>query len=463
MTTLADISHWIDERLGTLAEQYNVPAVSVAVYADGEVIDRSAGILNLATGVEATTDSVFQIGSITKLWTATLVMQLADEGLVDIDRPVREYLPEFQLGDDAAAAVITIRQLLSHTAGFEGDIFTDTGRNDDAVKLLIAGLGDVPQLFPPGEQFSYNNVGYCVLGRLVEVLREKPFSTALRDHLITPLGLAHAVTGADEAIMFRAAVGHVQPEAGAAYVPAPFWALAYSNAPAGTTLTMRARDLITFARMQMNGGAADDGTVVLSPGAVSAMQERQVELPYFGLLGDAWGLGWEIYDTPAGEIIGHDGSTLGQNAFLRIAPEKGVAVALLTNGGEPFGLYHEMISHVLSELADVELPPMPVPPSEPKTIDPERFLGTYSSRMLDLDVTQDEEGRVWMTMTATDAGEEIGVDNETTELVWLREDTLIPLKGQQGMHLPHAFLGDDGTGRAQYLHLGRAVRRAASH
>ncbi|MBJ2122662.1 serine hydrolase, partial [Arthrobacter sp. MSA 4-2] len=176
-----------------------------------------------------------------------------------------------------------------------------------------------------------------------------------------------------------------------------------------------------------------------------------------------WGLGWEIYDTPAGEIIGHDGSTLGQNAFLRIAPKQGVAVALLTNGGEPFGLYHEMMAHILSELADVELPPMPVPPSEPKTIDPERFLGTYSSRMVDLDVTQDEEGRVWMTITATDAGEEIGVDNETTELVWLREDTLIPLKGQQGMHLPHAFLGDDGTGRAQYLHLGRAVRRAASH
>ncbi len=462
MTTLADIAHWIDERLATLAEQYNVPAVSVAVYAEGEVIDRSAGILNLSTGVEATTDSVFQIGSITKLWTATLVMQLADEGLVDIDRPVREYLPEFRLGDESAAAVITIRQLLSHTAGFEGDIFTDTGRNDDAVKLLIAGLGDVPQLFPPGEQFSYNNAGYCVLGRLVEVLRKKPFNTALRDHLITPLGLAHASTDADEAIMFRAAVGHVQPEAGAAYVPAPFWALAYSNAPAGTTLTMRARDLITFARMQINGGAADDGTVVLSPGAVSAMQERQVELPYFGLLGDAWGLGWEIYDTPNGEIIGHDGSTLGQNAFLRIAPQQGVAVALLTNGGEPFGLYHEMMAHILSELADVELPPMPVPPSEPKTIDPERFVGTYSSRMVDLDVTQDEEGRLWMTMTPTDAGEEIGVDAETTELVWLREDTLIPLKGQQGMHLPHAFLGDDGTGRAQYLHLGRAVRRTAS-
>lgn len=459
MTKLADIGRWLDDRLATLAEQYEIPAVSVAVYAEGEVIDRAAGILNLATGVEATTDSVFQIGSITKLWTATLVMQLADEGLLDIDRPIREYLPEFQLGDESAAAVITTRQLLSHTAGFEGDIFTDTGRNDDAIKLLIAGLGEVPQLFPPGEQFSYNNAGYCVLGRLVEVLREKPFNTILREYLITPLGLAHAATKVDEAMMFRAAVGHVQPEPGADYVPAPFWAMVYSNAPAGSMLAMRARDLIAFARMQMNGGVADDGAVVLSPGVVSAMQERQVELPYLGLLGDAWGLGWEIYDTPTGVIIGHDGSTVGQNAFLRIAPKQGVAVAILTNGGEPYGLYYEMVTHILAELAGVDLPPMPVPPAEPKNIDAERFLGTYGNQMVDLDVTQDEEGRVWMALTPKGAAEELGQDAKTDELVWLRDDTLIPLEGQQGMHMPHAFLGDDGTGRARYLHIGRAVRR----
>ncbi len=462
MTKLADIGRWLDDRLATLTEQYKIPAVSVAVYAEGEVIDHAAGILNLATGVEATTDSIFQIGSITKLWTATLVMQLADEGLLDIDRPIREYLPEFQLGDESAAAVITTRQLLSHTAGFEGDIFTDTGRNDDAIKLLIAGLGDVPQLFPPGEQFSYNNAGYCVLGRLVEVLREKPFNTALRDHLITPLGLTRAATNADEAIMFRAAVGHVQPEAGADYVPAPFWAMVYSNAPAGSMLTMRSRDLIAFAKMQMNGGVSDDGTVVLSPGVVSAMQERQVELPYLGLLGDAWGLGWEIYDTPAGVIIGHDGSTVGQNAFLRIAPKQGVAVAILTNGGEPYGLYYELVTHILAELAGVDLPAMPVPPAEPKNIDAGRFLGTYGNQMVDLDVTQDEEGRVWMTMTPKGVAEELGEDAKTNELVWLRDDILIPLKGQQGMHMPHAFLGDDGTGRAQYLHIGRAVRRTES-
>ncbi len=81
-----------------------------------------------------------------------------------------------------------------------------------AVEKYLEVIHDVPQLFPPGEQFSYNNAGYCVLGRLVEVLREKSYDACLRDHLFTPLGLTHAATGPYEAILFRAAVGHIQSE-----------------------------------------------------------------------------------------------------------------------------------------------------------------------------------------------------------------------------------------------------------
>jgi len=121
------------------------------VYADGQVTDLAAGVLSTATGVEATADSLFQIGSITKTWTATLIMQLADEGLLDIDALVRRYLPDFRVADDAASQVMTARQLLCHTAGFEGDIFTDTGTGDDCVQKYVATLATDPQLFPPGE------------------------------------------------------------------------------------------------------------------------------------------------------------------------------------------------------------------------------------------------------------------------------------------------------------------------
>src|SRR3954447_16223059 len=157
-----DIQHW-QQRLALLADKHGVPGASLAILADGEVADTAYGVLNRRTDVEATPDSVFQVGSITKTWTATLVMQLVDEGLLDIDKPLRAYLPEFTLADEAAAQAITTRQLLSHQAGFEGDIFTDTGNNDDCVEKYVATLATDPQLFPPGQMFSYNNAGYCVL------------------------------------------------------------------------------------------------------------------------------------------------------------------------------------------------------------------------------------------------------------------------------------------------------------
>lgn len=462
MSTLPAVKAWLAEQLPALIEKYGVPAAAVAVLADGEVVDDAAGVLHRGTGVEATADSLFQIGSITKLWTSTLVMQLLDEGKVDLDEPVRTYLPDFRIGDEAAAAQITTRMLLNHTAGFEGDIFTDTGPGDDCVEKYLGVLGEVPQLFPPGERFSYNNAGYCVLGRLVEVLREKHYDACLRDHLFEPLGLTHAATNPYEAIMFRVAQGHIELEPGAGYQPAPVWALARSNAPAGAMLAMRPRDLLAFAEMHLNDGKAADGTQVLAPGTAARMHAREVDLPYLGVMGDSWGLGFERFDAAEGEIIGHDGSTIGQNAFMRMVPEAGVAVALLTNGGDTMSLYHEVVGHVIAELTDTALPPLPVPPESREPIDASRYVGTYSAEVADLVVSQDDDGRVWLVTTPKGLFEELGEQPERRELVHFSGDSLINVEPEHGLHIPHAFVGDDGDGHALYLHIGRAIRRAGA-
>ena len=462
MSTLREVKTWMADELPRLIEKYDVPAAAVAVLADGEVVDDAAGVLSVATGVEATPDSVFQIGSITKLWTSTLVMQLVDEGKVDLDAPIRTYLPDFKILDEGAARQITTRQLLCHTAGFEGDIFTDTGLGDDAVEKYLGVLHEVSQLFAPGEQFSYNNAGFCVLGRLVEVLREKTYDACLREHLFAPLGLTHAATSPYEAIMFRAAVGHIEPEPGAGYEPAPVWALARSNAPAGAMLAMRPRDLLAFAQMHMNDGRAADGTQVLAPGTAAAMHARQVDLPDLGLMGTSWGLGFERFDTPEGAIIGHDGGTIGQSAFLRIVPDAGVAVALLTNGGDVISLYRDVVGHLVEQLTESRLPALPVPPAHPEAVDAGRYVGTYSSEVADLTVSQDEEGRIWLDQTPKGIFVELGEKPERKELVHYQGDSLIPAEPEHGMHMPHAFVGDDGEGHALYLHVGRAVRRAGA-
>ncbi|KAA2261445.1 beta-lactamase family protein [Solihabitans fulvus] len=459
MSKLTEVAAWFEQHLPALLAEHRVPAASVAVLANDEVIDFSAGVLNKDTGVESTVDSLFQIGSITKVWTTTLAMQLVDEGALDLDAPVRTYLPEFALADEAAAGRITVRQLMCHTSGFEGDIFTDTGRGDDCVAKVVDTFGEVAQLFAPGEMFSYSNAAYCLLGRLVEVVRGKSYDECLRDHLFTPLGLTHAATSAYEAILYRAATGHLQPSPDEEPRPAPIWALTRSNAPAGAMLAMRPRDLLAFVGMHLRDGLAADGTRVLSEDSALAMRQRQVELPNLGYMGNAWGLGWTIYDWPGGPVVGHDGGTFGQSSFLRVVPGQNVAVALLTNGGSSARVYQTIFAHVLRELAGVEMPATPVIDPDARPADAPRYVGEYSSSVADIVVSQDDDGRLWLDRTPKGVLLAAGAPADRTELLALDGDTLIAAKPVQGLHLHHAFVGDDGHGRALFLHTGRADRR----
>ncbi|MET0523533.1 MAG: serine hydrolase, partial [Nocardioides sp.] len=242
----------------------------------------------------------------------------------------------------------------------------------------------------------------------------------------------------------------------------PVWAMARSNAPAGSMLSMRPRDLLGFARMHLEDGRAADGTQVLAPGTAARMHAREVGLPYLGVMGDSWGLGFERFDTPTGAIIGHDGSTIGQNAFLRMVPEAGLAVALLTNGGDVLSLYHDVVGQVIAELTDATLPGLPVPPASPERIDAGRFVGTYSAEVVDINITQDDDGRIWAETVPKGFFEELGEKPDSKELVHFQGDSLIYAEPDHGLHMPHAFVGDDGDGHALYLHIGRAFRRAGA-
>jgi CubicO group peptidase (beta-lactamase class C family) len=461
MKSLDEIQAFIDAEFAGLVREHKVPGAVVAVLKDGQIIDAAGGVLSTSTLVEATPDSVFQIGSITKIWTATLVLQLVDDGLLDLDLPIQTYIEDFHLADEAAAASITTRQLLSHQGGFEGDVFTDTGRGEDAIAKYITSIAELPQLFSPGELFSYNNVGFSILGRLVEVLREKTWEQALLDHIVTPLGLTHVAPSAYEAILHRAAVGHVGPGEDGVEISAPTWALARSNEPAGSMLAMRPRDLVSFVKMHLDGGTAPDGTRILSSESVAAMQTKHVDLPRLTGMGDAWGLGWEIIDSSEPTVLGHDGGTIGQAAFLRIVPEAGLAVALLTNGGDVFGLFESVVARILDEVAGVTLPGHPVPPAEPADVDATPYLGVYSDTIYDLVVSQDEDGRIWIDRTPKDIIAEIGGQPDRSELVAFGADSLIQLEAQRGIHPIYAFLGDAGDGKAKYIHYGRVVTRAA--
>ncbi|HEY8453861.1 MAG TPA: serine hydrolase domain-containing protein [Natronosporangium sp.] len=451
------VATWLPDRLAEAAAAHRVPGAAVAVCAGGELVEAAYGVLNTRTGVDVTTDSLFQIGSVTKVWTASLVMQLVDEGRLDLDVPVRRYLPAFRVADEQAGARITARHLLTHTAGFEDDLRRDTGRGDEAIAWYVDLLTDVPQLFPPGDLYSYSNSGYVVLGRLVEVLRDQPYAAALRDHLFAPLELRHAATDAYEAILHRVAVGHLGPDP----EPAPVWGLMAWGAPAGAMLATSAGDLVRFARMHLGGGVAGNGARVLSAASATAMRTPYVPLPYRGGTPGAQGLGWQIHHWDGGTVLAHDGDTVGQCAYLRCVPAAGVAVALLANTGSAVPLYRSIVGRVLRDLAGVRMPPPVAPPGEPVPVaDTRRYTGRYENRMFRYDVS-DEDGRLWLTTTPREVAARFGMPAERYEIVRLDGDAFVSAEPVGGQHATVAFVGADADGRARFLHQGRAARRVS--
>ena len=385
-----DARHW-QQRLSALATAHKVPGATLGILRLGEdPVYAHHGILNARTGIETTDDSVFQIGSMSKVWTTSVVMRLVDEGRLDLDTPIVEYVPEFSSSDPEVTRTVTMRHLLSHTSGIDGDVFTDTGRGDDTLEKYVALLDGIAQNHPLGVTMSYCNSGFVLAGRVIEKITGTTWDQAMRDLLMSPLGLTHSSTLPEEAIMFRAASGHTGADDDGPTL-APAWMLPRAMGPAGLVNSTTA-DVLAFARMHLTGGLAADGTRVLSEESVARMQERQVDMPDPYSLGDAWGVGWILFDWDGRRLYGHDGNTIGQAAFLRILPEERIAVTLLTNGGNTHDLYAELFDEIFDELAGVHVPAGLTPPEEPFTGDFSEFEGVYDRSGVRTEIFRVEDG-----------------------------------------------------------------------
>ncbi|WP_020664831.1 serine hydrolase [Amycolatopsis benzoatilytica] len=448
-----EAAHW-DRRLAELARKHRVPGASLGILRveTGEEVFATHGVLNAKTGVEVTEDSLFQIGSISKVWTATVVMRLVEEGLLDLDAPIADVLPELRLSDPDVTKTVTMRHLLTHTSGIDGDIFTDTGRGDDCVEKYVDLLPEAAQNHPIGATFSYCNSGFILMGRVIEKLTGKTWDAAMREKLFTPLGLTHTVTLPEEALLYRAAVGHVETDGDEPKL-APAWQLPRSAGPAGL-ISAQAKDVLAFARLHLNGGVAEDGTRLLSEETVEAMTAEQVKVPNPYALGDSWGLGWIRDNWNGRRLIGHDGNTIGQSAFLRLLPDQGLAVTLLTNGGHARDLYEELYREIFAELADVAMPRPLEPPATPVEVDASRHFGVYERAGSRIEVSQGSDG-LRLKAIATGALAELVPEQDRVQeydLVPL-SDTLFLIKppGAQ-FWLPIVFYSL-ATGEP-YLHFG---------
>lgn len=307
--------------------RWNVPGVAVGIMHRGEMQTASAGFANLVTRQPMTDETISQIGSISKLFTATLAMMLVEEGLFDLDEPVLSYVPDLPLANESARDTITLRHLLSHTAGFEGDRFIDYGRGGDALANAVAAFGTLRQWTVPGELWSYSNAGYYLTSRVIEIVAGRPFETVFRERLIEPLGLETAFFFAEDVITWPHAVGHYLKRREEGHLPAHGYSFPRHVNGTGGVVTST-RELLRFAQLHLNDGEID-GARLLPAATTRAMREPITEAGDFHR---HYGLGWCVHDHPEFRTISHGGATRGFRANLTVIPDRDLAIAILTNG-----------------------------------------------------------------------------------------------------------------------------------
>ncbi|MEZ4522368.1 MAG: serine hydrolase domain-containing protein [Thermomicrobiales bacterium] len=367
-------------------ERWTVPGIALGIWNGGAQELHAYGLANFETGYEMAEDTIMQIGSISKIFTTTLLMTLVDEGLLALDDPISKHLPGFRLSKDGTQDIVKIQNLVTHTSGVYGDHFDDFGWGDNALGDYVASMSDLRQVYETGTIWSYTNSAFNLAGYIIEKKLEMPFEQAMRERIFEPLGMERSFYFPHEAITYRVSVGHtlVDP-AGDEHEVARRWPIPRASGPAGS-ISSTAGDMLRFARFHMGDGTWE-GKRILSEDSIKLMQEVHVEN---SAMADAWGLGWQINFYDNVKVIGHGGSTNGFQAHLDVAPEKDFALVVLTNSGRGAASYREITDWVLETYLGLSKPEIPAIEMTDDQLS--EFAGKYSQPLADVTLSVENDG-----------------------------------------------------------------------
>ncbi len=372
-----------DSRPKTLARQirkamkhYQVPGVALAILHDGLEYTAGFGVTSIENPLPVTADTLFQTGSITKTFTGTAVMRLVEMGKLDLDTPIRHWLPQLSLQDQEVACKVTLRHLLTHTAGWMGDYFDDLGWGDDALAEMVGRMTALAQLTPPGQVYSYNNAGFYLAGRLIEIAAGQTYERVIKELILDPLGLEMSFFFPHEVMLHRFVVGH-RIENGTLIVSSP-WAVGRAVHPVGG-LVSNVKDLLCYARFQLGDGSLPAGERLLQSQTMAEMQQPGIST---GKAGERVGLTWRIQQIQEKNIVGHGGATNGQIARLSMVPSEQFALVILTNADRGDELIRDISRWVYRAYLNLN-EPNPVLLKLPKSR-VLHYTGRYSSLMQDI-------------------------------------------------------------------------------
>jgi CubicO group peptidase (beta-lactamase class C family) len=344
----------VADALVAAMRKYQIPGTALGILAGDREEHATFGVASLSSLRAVTPATLFQIGSLTKTFTATAIWRLIDEGALALDAPVRSFLPDLQLQDEGTAATVTIANLLDHSAGWYGeDLGFDTGSGDDALARYVAErLPDLPQMFECGAFFSYNNAAFQLLGRLIEVATGSTYNAAMQSLLFGPLGLADTLLERDAVLARPYSDGHaVVPINGrdAVTVQTPLW-LPRSNGPAGG-IWATTRDVLRYARFHLGAGALGGPASIVRPESLGKMQAVAMPVPGLPL---SMGRSWFIQKVGGLRAIMHDGDTAGQHTQFVMVPEQQFAFILCCNAQPGGQAAQEVLDEALARYPGLE-------------------------------------------------------------------------------------------------------------
>jgi CubicO group peptidase (beta-lactamase class C family) len=339
-----------------------VPGAAVGLLREGAATIAYYGVADVRTGESVTPETRFSPGSLTKSMVATVIARLAEAGRLSLDDPVSAHVPE--LRGRGWAERVTLRDLLANRSGLplsEGLEFGFDGRTegDDGALSRLAADGSAG--VAAGNVWSYTNVGWCLLGRVIETAADAAWEDAMRRHLFDRAGMS-GTTFATDALSKRRASGHEITADGPVPVE-PLVARAYG--PAGTSVVSTVTDLLRFAALH------------LEDSSLAALRAVQEEIAIYAWL-DAWCLGWAWFDWEGGQVWGWDGVVSGERSVLRIVPEHQAAVMLMTNSSTGRAMYRSLFTDLMESLFGISVPPLRLEATAGAAGDLSRFAGVYA-------------------------------------------------------------------------------------
>ncbi len=356
------LGEYMDWMVNQEANKAHVNAVTVAVVDDQRVVwSKGYGWADVAHKVPASPDTLFRVGSISKLFTATEIMRRVERGEIDLDAEITKQLPEFSIHSRFAnAKPITVRSLLSHHSGLPSNRWNGMFTNKPVdLATLEKQLAEDSLVAAPQTKFNYSNLGFGLLGRVVEVRSNEPFAIVMQRDILEPLGMTHST-----------------------FAPIVLDSMGYSHGKelppvelrdrsAGSLVTS-ANDLARFVEFVLADGRAANGQQLIRSETLRSMFQPQ--FPGLPLdFGSRVGLGWAIQGMQvngAGPIVGHGGGLPGYTANLSVARETKLGVVVLANDGAPGGFIGQVSKKAIAlaleaKLGVAEQPEKPEP-SKPK-------------------------------------------------------------------------------------------------